>query len=121
MKRIPALLLAAGITLTAFTCKKPAKNPASPETDSVWRWQEFSMGVDLSYVPQVEDYGGRYRDSGQQRDPFRIMRDHGANTVRLRLWHTPTQIAALNNGRMYYDLPGIAASIRRAKKCRHGS
>ncbi|OJW30160.1 MAG: hypothetical protein BGO54_00765 [Sphingobacteriales bacterium 46-32] len=115
MKRIPALLLAAGITLTAFTCKKPAKNPASPETDSVWRWQEFSMGVDLSYVPQVEDYGGRYRDSGQQRDPFRIMHDHGANTVRLRLWHTPTQIAALNNGRMYYDLPGIAASIRRAK------
>lgn len=73
------------------------------------------MGVDLSYVNQVEDYGGIYKDSGKVKDPFRIMKDHGANTVRVRLWHTPTWVANLNNGKMYYDLYGVEKTMQRAK------
>ena len=46
------------------------------------------MGVDLSYVNQIEDYGGTYSDSGKVKDCFKILKDHGANTVRVRLWHT---------------------------------
>lgn len=74
------------------------------------------MGVDLSYVNQVQYHGGVYKDSGKIKDPFRIMKDHGANTVRVRLWHNPTWVADLNNGKTYYDLAATEKTIRRAKE-----
>ncbi len=108
----------ASFILLAFTCKKKNEvpSPTNPDQKTFYKWDQFSMGVDLSYVNQVEDYGGKYKDSGQVRDLFRIMKDHGANTVRVRLWHTPQWVAALNNGKMYYDLAGTEKTIRRAKE-----
>jgi arabinogalactan endo-1,4-beta-galactosidase len=106
--------------LSAFSCKKqktPTPDPVAIPTPTVkyYKWDEFNMGVDLSYVNQVEDYGGVYRDSGQVKDCFQILKNHGANTVRVRLWHTPTWIGNLNSGKMYYDLFGVEKTIRRAK------
>jgi arabinogalactan endo-1,4-beta-galactosidase len=102
------------LVLLSFTCKKQAQ-PSPGEKKTFYSWEKFSMGVDLSYVNQVEDYGGVYKDSGKNKDVFRIMKDHGANTVRVRLWHTPTWVGKLNNGKMYYDLYGTGETIRRAK------
>jgi arabinogalactan endo-1,4-beta-galactosidase len=111
-KRI--LLALASIFLFSFSCQK--KTPQTATSDrKIYNWEQFSMGVDLSYVNQVEDYGGRYKDSGKVKDPFRIMKDHGANTVRVRLWHTPSWVANLNNGKMYYDLYGVEKTLQRAK------
>lgn len=108
------ICLCSVLTLFSFNCKKNAAK-SSPDKH-IYRWDQFSMGVDLSYVNQVEDYGGIYRDSNSQRDPFRIMRDHGANTVRVRLWHTPAWVGALNSGKLYYDMYGVEKTIRRAKE-----
>jgi hypothetical protein len=44
------------IVVLSFTCKKN-EQPANGEK-KFYEWQKFSMGVDLSYVNQVEDYGG---------------------------------------------------------------
>lgn len=101
--------------LLSFTCSK--KTPSQEPSKKVfYSWEKFCMGVDLSYVNQVEDYGGKYKDSGQIKDPFRIMKNHGGNTVRVRLWHTPQWVANLNNGKMYYDLAGTEKTMRRAKE-----
>ena len=81
-----------------------------------YKWEEFVMGADLSYVNQVEDYGGVFKDSGKAADPFTIFRNHGANVVRVRLWHTPQWVADLNKGKYYYDLAGTEQTIRRAKE-----
>ena len=114
MKNI--LLIIGAIWLASFSCKKDEPvNPTTTVEKKFYRWDEFNMGVDLSYVNQVEDYGGIYKDSGKNKDPFRIMKDHGANTVRVRLWHTPSWVGKLNNGKMYYDLYGTGETIRRAK------
>ncbi len=108
------LLFLVSIFSFSFSCQK--KSPGSEQpARKFYRWDEFSMGVDLSYVNQVEDYGGVYRDSGKVKDLFRIMKDHGANTVRVRLWHTPTWVANLNSGKMYYDLYGVEKTLQRAK------
>lgn len=53
---------------------------------------EFVMGADLSYVNQILDHGGAYRDSGAVENPYEIFKDYGANVVRLRLWHNPDWI-----------------------------
>lgn len=73
------------------------------------------MGVDLSYLPQVEDYGGEFRDSGRLTDALQALRGQGANTLRVRLWHTPQWVADLNSGKAYSDLAGVTGLIRRAK------
>ena len=113
--KIKLLLIIASVILFAFTCKKKTQS-AADLNKKFYKWDQFCMGVDLSYVNQVEDYGGVYKDSGEIRDAFRIMKDHGANTVRVRLWHTPKWVADLNNGKMYYDLQGTEKTIRRAKE-----
>jgi len=109
------ILSFASLVLLSFTCKKQTYPPAEQEK-IFYGWEKFSMGVDLSYVNQVEDNGGIYKDSGKMKDPFLIMKDHGANTVRVRLWHTPAWVGHLNNGKMYYDLYGTEKTIRRAKE-----
>ena len=115
MKNKRLLILPLSIILFAFNCKKKMQAEADANT-KFYNWEEFCMGVDLSYVNQVQDHGGHYKDSGKIKDPFRIMKDHGANTVRVRLWHTPKWTAELNNGKMYYDLRGTEKTIRKAKE-----
>jgi arabinogalactan endo-1,4-beta-galactosidase len=115
MKHTLSLVILSCIFLLAFTCKKKSEIDTK-SARKFYNWNEFSMGVDLSYVNQIEDHGGIYKDSGKTKDLFRIMKDHGANTVRVRLWHTPKWVADLNNGKMYYDLAGTEKTIRRAKE-----
>jgi arabinogalactan endo-1,4-beta-galactosidase len=79
---------------------------------------EFAMGVDLSYVNQVEDHGGIYKDSSKLRDPFRIMKDHGANMVRLRLWHDPVWVKTVYGTALtplYSGYADVEKAIKRAK------
>ena len=102
------------LLLSAYTCRKTKADTTVDK--KIYRWDQFSMGADLSYVNQVEDYGGIYKDSGKMKDPFSLLKDRGANTVRVRLWHTPKWVADLNNGKNYYDLAGAEKTIRRAKE-----
>ncbi len=110
------LITALALLLSAYTCKKAVR--IADATRKFYPWDQFCMGVDLSYVNQVEDYGGIYRDSGKIKDPFKLLKDRGANTVRVRLWHDPKWVADLNNGKNYYDLTGVEKTIRRAKENR---
>lgn len=66
------------------------------------------LGVDLSYVNEMEDCGGEYRVNGELRDPFEIFHDYGANLVRVRLWHTPDWTE-------YSTLEDVKKTISRAK------
>jgi len=114
MKQKWCAIAITSIVVFSFICKKD-EQPLKP-LKKFYEWQKFCMGVDLSYVNQVEEYGGVYKDSGQVKDVFAIMKAHGANAVRVRLWHTPKWVADLNNGKMYYDLYGTEITIRRAKE-----
>ena len=97
-------LLLLMLLLVSFSCadiKQPDEKDPIPEEKPkthLFAPDDFVMGVDLSYVNQIEDHGGVYRDSSKVRDPFRIMKDHGANMVRVRLWHNPVWVrTAYNN------------------------
>lgn len=73
------------------------------------------LGVDLSYVNEMEDCGVSYREADQVKDPYEIFADAGANLVRLRLWHTPSWYDNLNAGDRYSDFADVKRSIARAK------
>ncbi len=75
--------------------------------------QTFYKGVDLSYVNQMEDCGAIYYDGGTAGDPFQIMADHGANIVRVRLWHTPEAWTAFPSSYSGYN--DVVTTITRAR------
>lgn len=94
-------------TAVCTACKKsPAQQQVPLKNDSTkfYKWTEFVMGADLSFVNQVQDNGGVYKDSNVIRDPYIILKNHGADVVRVRLWHNPQWLAPLNAGKLYSDL-----------------
>ena len=49
----------------------------------------MDLGADLSFTPQELAAGADFTDRGHQASPVTIMRDNGANYVRMRLWVDP--------------------------------
>jgi arabinogalactan endo-1,4-beta-galactosidase len=77
--------------------------------------QPFYFGNDLSYVREMEDCGAGFKENGVAADPYAVLKNHGCNLVRLRLWHTPSWYDALNLGNRYSDLNDVILSSFRAK------
>ena len=87
----------------------PIENPAE---------EDFYFGADLSYVNQILDHSGVYKDEGTVQDPYKIFKDHGANVIRLRLWHNPVwtkQVYGASGTQLYNDLADVSKSIAIAK------
>jgi len=59
--------------------------PGAPAAD-------YAIGADLSFLKQTEDQGTVFKDGGAARPGLQIFKDHGYNWIRLRLFHTPTQL-----------------------------
>lgn len=68
----------------------------------------FLKGADLSYMNELEDVGVVYTENGVAKDVYQIMKDYGANLLRVRLWHNPTWT-------QYCNLADVKVSIARAK------
>jgi len=51
---------------------------------------QYAVGADVSFLKQAEDQGKVFKDGGQAKSGLQILKDHGYNWVRLRLFHTPT-------------------------------
>jgi arabinogalactan endo-1,4-beta-galactosidase len=49
----------------------------------------MDLGADLSFTPQELAAGATFTDHGRKASPVTIMRDNGANYVRMRLWVDP--------------------------------
>jgi len=45
--------------------------------------------MDVSFLDEIECGPGRFYDQGEEQDLLRIIRNHGANAIRLRLWVDP--------------------------------
>lgn len=69
----------------------------------------FFTGADLSYVNEMEDCGGKFRDRGKEKDPFAIFASYGADIVRVRIWHNATWTK-------YSNFEDVAKTIKRAKE-----
>lgn len=56
------------------------------------RAADYAVGADLSFLKQAEDQGKAFKDSGVVKPGLAIFQDHGYNWIRLRLFHTPTDL-----------------------------
>lgn len=69
---------------------------------------DYAIGADLSFLKQAEDQGTVFKDNGQAKPGLQILKDHGYNWVRLRLFHSPA--------RLPNDLPYTLALAKDARK-----
>jgi arabinogalactan endo-1,4-beta-galactosidase len=56
------------------------------------RASDYAIGADVSFLQQAEAGGAVYSDHGRPGPALRILHDHGYGWVRLRLFHTPTDL-----------------------------
>jgi arabinogalactan endo-1,4-beta-galactosidase len=51
----------------------------------------FAKGADISWLPQMEASGYQfYNSKGKSQDCFKILKEHGINSIRLRAWVNPS-------------------------------
>ena len=85
------------ILILLISCKSTSQTDPVPSgtIQPPYAWNQFSMGADLSYVNEIQDYDGVYKDSGNVTDPFKIFKVHGGNTIRVRLWNNPAWVGPM--------------------------
>lgn len=54
--------------------------------------QNYAIGADLSFLKQAEDKDFVFKEDGQVKPGLQLFKDHGYNWIRLRLFHTPTEL-----------------------------
>lgn len=52
--------------------------------------KKFILGADVSSLPAMEDYGAKFYDfDGEEKDALHILKSHGIDYIRLRIWNDP--------------------------------
>ena len=74
----------------------------------------FILGADISWVQEQEDQGTRFFDDGQQKDILVVLKDHGFNWIRLRVFVNP-QAPKGYSSRGYCDLDHTLVMAKRIK------
>lgn len=62
---------------------------AAPATQPFHRTAPFILGADISWTQEDQANGTTYYDHGQQEDLLKILKDHGFNFIRLRVFVNP--------------------------------
>ena len=88
--------------------------PSSKEV-SASRTVDKMLGADISFLPQTEDRGIKYSDNGVTKDAVQILKDHGLNYVRLRLFVNPENDSGYSPKKGFCDLNHTIAMAKRVK------
>ncbi len=74
------------------------------------------MGADISFLPQLEDRGMKFSDKGVEKDAILILRDHGFNYVRLRIFNDPAAPEGYSPQKGFCDLANTKKMAKRVKE-----
>jgi arabinogalactan endo-1,4-beta-galactosidase len=101
------LLAGIGCLLNALIASKPLE-VAKKEKEKI-------MGADISFLPQLEDKGIQFFDHGIQKDAIQILKDHGFNYIRLRIFNDPAADSGYSPEKGFCDLEHTKAMAQRIK------
>lgn len=80
--------MAATAALAGFDAAVPRLAGAAQSSASQ-AVRPFAMGADVSTLLELEDHGARYYDHGVAQDCLLILRRHGVDSIRLKVWNDP--------------------------------
>lgn len=73
------------------------------------------LGADISFLPQLEDRGIKFTENGVQKDAIQILKDHGFNYIRLRIFNDPAQDSGYSPKKGFCDLEHTKQMAKRVK------
>ena len=73
------------------------------------------LGADISFLPQLEERGMKFTDNGVQKDAIGILKDHGFNYIRLRIFNDPARDSGYSPKKGFCDLAHTVAMAKRVK------
>ena len=74
------------------------------------------LGADISFLPELEARGVKFSDKGVQKDAIEILKDHGFNYVRLRIFNNPSADSGYSPKKGFCDLQHTLQMAKRIKK-----
>ena len=94
-----------------FVMMKPGPGQLPPTTLPIARM----IGADISFLPQIEDRGRKFYENGAEKEAIELLRDHGFNCIRLRIFVNPENESGYSPGKGYCGLAHTLAMARRIK------
>ncbi len=73
------------------------------------------LGADISFLPELEAKGMKFSDNGVEKDAIQILKDHGFNYVRLRIFVDPQNDSGYSPEKGFCDLAHTKAMAKRIK------
>jgi len=73
------------------------------------------LGADISFLPELEARGMKFSDNGVEKDAIQILKDHGFNYVRLRIFNDPASDSGYSPGKGFCDLENTKKMAKRVK------
>ncbi len=73
------------------------------------------LGADISFLPELEARGMKFSDNGVEKDAIQILKDHGLNYVRLRIFNDPARDSGYSPGKGFCDLANTKKMAKRVK------
>ena len=73
------------------------------------------LGADISFLPELEAKGIHFSDKGKEKDAIEILKDHGFNYVRLRIFNDPANDSGYSPGKGFCDLQHTLQMAKRIK------
>lgn len=74
------------------------------------------MGADISFLPELEAKNIKFSDKGIEKDAIQILKEHGFNYVRLRIFHNPADIEGYSPQKGFCDLEQTKKMAKRVKE-----
>ena len=91
---------------------------AHPVTNDVYvpkKVNEKILGADISFLPELESRGMKFSVDGKTEDAIDILKDHGFNYIRLRIFNQPANPKGYSPGKGFCDLPHTMAMAKRIR------
>lgn len=73
------------------------------------------LGADISFLPQLESRGIKFSDNGVEKDALAILKEHGFNYIRLRIFNNPAQPKGYSPNKGFCDLEHTMQMAKRVK------
>ena len=104
------------ITATMISCSLPFTALAAVQVNPIENLStDFIKGADVSIMPELERNGTKFYDNGIEQDGLTILKNHGVNWIRVRIWNNPYVVGPEGVGGGNTDEAKAIEMAKRAK------
>lgn len=109
-------VILSAITATIISCSLPFTALAAVQVNPIENLStDFIKGADVSIMPELERNGTKFYDNGIEQDGLTILKNHGVNWIRVRIWNNPYVVGPEGVGGGNTDEAKAIEMAKRAK------